>query len=511
MKLRINPSNEKEIIIDFANHDEYDSVKMNFSVKKRSHRFMQTKYGKWNGVVNFLRKERFAPIQLWQKLYSICKANNYEFDYEEIKPYIRLKVNKKRLKEIYIKCVEADPNIEYDEDQFDSIYQMLKWKHNKMNLSVSYGKTLVFYVMCAYLVLEENEKILVINPKPNLNQQMFAEFVTYSNVFTDMAGRFMFTSSGQQMESYRHYDVCITNFQYAWNKEDECFEHYTSVMVDEVHRASSKSFKIILEKCVNVRSTRGATGTMVNDHSLENYATICASGFTNKIVQKRDIISKGRATDGIIITKFIEPLQHGEGAQLRAFYRKEEDHLTRLNLERRMIRESDERLLFVINDSISTLKQYGGNTVVFFKDVKNQYGRKIFEGITNKGITTFYIDQHVKNRTEIFEYLRNNSGCILVCSYDIISTGVSIRTLNSGYMAEPTKSATTIGQTIGRFMRTHDDKDKFYLVDLVDIIPEIPKMNYYQKWYVYERLKSYKADEFEIVTEKVVLNSGKLF
>lgn len=512
MKLIINKQNPKEMEIIFQSHEELDSIKMATTVKKRNHRWVKEKYGKWNGEISFLRKDRFLPIQLWQLVYKVCVKNDFEFDYEELKPYIKLKVDKKFIESSYRKIIESVEGLEFDQDQLNSIIQILRYKHNKMDLSVSYGKSLIIFMVCYYLVEKHGEKIIIINPKPTLNSQMYAEFVKLSKPFPTFVNKVMFTSSGTDMGMYEMYDVVITNFQYAHDKDDTHFHKFTSSFVDEVHRASSMSYKKILKKCKNVLSTRGATGTLLNDHTLETLSIICASGFTNKVVTKREIIDKGRATDGVVLVKFIEPLGLEEQKALKTFYVNNKEYLDRLNMEKKLIRDSKDRLNFIIKDSMKLLRDKGGNCIVFFKDVKNRYGKKIFEGYQKVNQPSFYIDQDTKeaDRQKIYSILRKETGYMLLCSYDIGSTGTSINTLTCGYLAEPTKSEITIGQMIGRFMRKHDDKEKFYLVDPVDLMPLLGKQNYCEKWYTYSRLPLYKKDGFEIKTEKVTLKS-KLF
>lgn len=336
-----------------------------------------------------------------------------------------------------------------------------------------------------------------------------------------MKTKFVAAHRGTTIDDYENYDCVIINFQLTINKPSKHYERFTSLMVDEVHRATSKSYVNINKWCTNLRSTRGVTGTMYNDNSAETLKMICSSGFLSKTVKKRELINQGRASDGVVHVRFINPLSDEATKKLRNTHFYEEDHIAKLNHERKLIRESQSRFEFIITDIRDYYSTYGGNGVVFFKDVQNGYGKRIYERLssTYKDVSVFYIDGNTdqKLRQEAYSYMREHQNCILVVSYDIFATGISISNLVFGYLAEPIKSFVLIGQTIGRYMRLHDSKDKFHLIDVVDVV-NLGKtssgkklLNYYYKWYYYGRHKSYVADEFKIEEKTIKLKNNNLF
>ena len=515
MNIQVNPSNHKELMIDFKNRDEMDVVDIYMKPKTRSHKFQKVK-GNWNGQVSFLRNYRFVPIQFFHILYKLCKENRFEYDFKDVKESTTIKVDLEKLKSIYERAILGDEDLIYDKDQFETIYVFLKNRYNRQNISTSYGKTLVLFVVSVYLSSVNNENVLIVVPKPSLSQQMYSDFMSFSKHVIESKKIFSLVSSGNSnMEDHEDYKIIIANFLIIANKEKENFERFNALMFDEVHRATSKSYKRINVMCKNVTSTRGITGTMHHDFSAETYTMILNSGFSSKTVKKRELIDSGRASDGKIIVKYINSLNEHDAYTLHKYMLDEEEHIKHLDLERKLIRASYPRLKWVVSDIISEYKKRG-NTVVFFKDVMHGYGKKIHELLSEqRDISVFYIDQHVKEsiRQTMYEHIRNNHNCILVVSHDIASTGISINTLRCGYLAEPIKSKITTGQILGRFMRLSDGKDMFYMIDIVDSIQSSvrKKPNYYEKWYTYNRKDVYHADKFQIEEQRININHKSLF
>ncbi len=99
-------------------------------------------------------------------------------------------------------------------------------------------------------------------------------------------------------------------------------------------------------------------------------------------------------------------------------------------------------------------------------------------------------------RDKIRGYLEEYSNCILIANYATSSTGVSIKRLHNMILSAGTKSYVRLGQTIGRGMRLHEEKEKFRLIDIIDDFStktktgKIWNKNYSLK-HSYERLEQY--------------------
>lgn len=513
MKLIPNKEIKKEIEIIFQDGKEYELVSHYLRVQQRQYRFKKIKNGKWSGYVDFLRKHRFVPIQLWHFLYMISQKHNLPFDISEVKHLLINKVNEEKLKEIYEAVIEIDPKLKYDADQFDAILGLAKHRYVKSNLSVAYGKTATLFVVIAYLIMEHDEKILIINPKPSLNIQMYAEFFKWCSheKLIPIRNRIIATATGVSFDTYDTFSCVISNFQYLMDKEGEFLENTTTAVIDEVHRASSKSYKNILSRCKNIISTKGVSGSIINDGTVESMSVLIASGFTLKTVKKREIIESGRATDGKIILIKMNTLSPLQVANLSDFYLNNKDGLERQRKEADIVRGSATKITHIVNFAVGGLTKHDGNGLIFFRDVKNRYGRKIFEEISFNypKIKVFYIDEKVPERTrsEIYAYARNNKNVLIVVSYDIASTGLDIPTLTFGVMAEAIKSPIVLSQVIGRFMRKNEGKTLFALYDIVDFfLLRDGSQSYGIRWFKNSREKIYAEDKFKIEEVNININ-----
>ena len=76
-----------------------------------------------------------------------------------------------------------------------------------------------------------------------------------------------------------------------------------------------------------------------------------------------------------------------------------------------------------------------------------------------------------KSRIKILKALEDNDNCILCASYACCGTGLTFKNLYYGIFAQSFKSKTINLQSIGRGMLKKDDKDTFYLYDIVDCLP----------------------------------------
>jgi superfamily II DNA or RNA helicase len=122
-------------------------------------------------------------------------------------------------------------------------------------------------------------------------------------------------------------------------------------------------------------------------------------------------------------------------------------------------------------DFISTLVQkLGGNTLILFINVKDKYGQRIKERISDWNPNSFYIDGEVSgdDRAEYKDAMEAGSNVTLVASYATFATGIDLKNVQNIIFAESYKSEITIRQAVGRGMRKLAGKSKVTIYDLID-------------------------------------------
>jgi superfamily II DNA or RNA helicase len=78
---------------------------------------------------------------------------------------------------------------------------------------------------------------------------------------------------------------------------------------------------------------------------------------------------------------------------------------------------------------------------------------------------------NLKKRQKIIDEMNKNDGVILCASYGCCSTGITFKNVDYCILAQSFKSEIVNLQSIGRCMLKTDDKDTFYMYDIVDVFP----------------------------------------
>ncbi len=166
-------------------------------------------------------------------------------------------------------------------------------------------------------------------------------------------------------------------------------------------------------------------------------------------------------------------------------------------LEKQFLYNSPERLNFISE----LAKRLNKNALILFSNIKDEYGKKIYEEIKKWNPKTYYIDGEVDNdlRDEYKAIMEAEDNVIIVASFGTFSTGIDIKKVYHIIFAESTKAEITIRQSIGRGMRSFKNKLATYIWDIVDMLDG------YMVKHSKARLKIYKEQKFEISEQKVDL------
>ena len=149
-------------------------------------------------------------------------------------------------------------------------------------------------------------------------------------------------------------------------------------------------------------------------------------------------------------------------------------------------------------------KSLKGNTLVLFQFVEKhgsvlhammiasarlgkEYDRKIF--YVHGGTDT-------ETREEIRAIAENEKDAIIIASYGTFSTGINIRNLHNIVFSSPSKSRIRVLQSIGRGLRTNDNKNSATLIDIADDFTYKAKQNYTLRHFM-ERINIYNEEEFD--------------
>ena len=139
------------------------------------------------------------------------------------------------------------------------------------------------------------------------------------------------------------------------------------------------------------------------------------------------------------------------------------------------------------------------NTLLLFQYVE-KHGRILYDMIKEKSnekrrIYFVYGGTDSESREKVRAICEIHSGCIIVASVGVFSTGINIRNLHNIIFGSPSKSRIRNLQSIGRSLRVTEKKSVAKIFDLADDLRYNKKPNYTLRHFA-ERIKIYKEEQF---------------
>ncbi len=475
----------------------YDSQlelqQMHYSYNKRKIRnaFHKCKGKRWDGTVEFLKASGTRlPLGLWHNLTDVCERNGFQLKFEGLEQIIDSSIDKEYVTRFCISLMKGYKH-SLREYQIESVYLALKYNFCLMDLATSAGKTLIMYMYLMYLKYHKMlGKALLIFPDPGLVIQTYNEFKEFSMGKFDVGVCQMHGES--KPADIKPYSIVLGNFQTLINMKEDFYLPFTRLVCDEAHRAEAQSIKTIIQNCKNVKSRIGVTGSVIIDKHAEYLNLLAWFGPIVKTVTKKQLMDANFATQiniSIVILNWASSNIRRQLCTMMDVKTQDGnvDGTDVFEMEQGVIRQSKARIYWIAR-FISKLQ---GNTLVFFIDKKNGYGKRIVEALKqmSNGKEIYYIDGDVDNKLREAYKIRMEQGdnkC-LVASYATYSTGKSIMNLHNIVTAESMKSETVIDQATGRGMRLHETKSQFNWYDLVDDL-SIKEENYNNKNYMLKHM-----------------------
>ena len=320
---------------------------------------------------------------------------------------------------------------------------------------------------------------MIIVPTINLVSQLYTDFSEYGFDSNKYVHRIYY---GEDKNTDK--PITISTWQSIYNLDEKYFSQFKLVIGDECHLFSTKSLKSIMEMCNKTKYRFGFTGTLdgtkTNEMVLEGLfgpskrvattSDLIEKGYLSKLKIKAIVFSYSDEVKKIISKKFKE-------------YKDEIKFITDL----------PERNRFISNLSLS-LK---GNTLILFRFTdqgKNIYEKIIFE---NPKKNVFFINGDIKGdvRETIRKTIETEENAIIVASVGTTSTGVNIKKLHNIIFASPSKARIKNLQSIGRVLRTSDDKTHATLFDIADDFSFKSRKNHTLTHFM-ERISTYNEEQF---------------
>jgi superfamily II DNA or RNA helicase len=253
---------------------------------------------------------------------------------------------------------------------------------------------------------------------------------------------------------------------------------------DEAHLFKAKSLTDIMSKLIECSHRFGFTGTL--DGSFTNQMTLEGLfGPVFRVTTTKDLMDEETLAKLTIKAIKLEYTDEEKKLLKTATYQEEMDWIV----------NNPRRNKFIKNLCINL----EGNTLVLFQYV-DKHGKVLYNdisGAVSEGRKVFFIHGGIvaDEREETRSIVEGEKDAIIVASYGTFSTGVNIKNLHNVVFASPTKSRIRSLQSIGRGLRTTDEKSEATLYDIFDDLRWKTHTNYTMNHFV-ERAKIYDDENF---------------
>jgi superfamily II DNA or RNA helicase len=495
-----------ELSLHLVEADDRELEQLRYSMKKRIDNFRfhpLVKKKVWDGYINFMDQRNRIPAGLWGEVRFIAQENNLPLKIKGLSRIINRDFDITEFQN-WVDTFFKDSDIKPRDYQIDSAVQILKMKRSISEIATAAGKTLIMFLVFAYLLQKEKaKKFLLIVPNISLVEQTLEKFIDYTTNEFEGLFKMQMLFGGASKKIKAETNLCIGTFQTLVKMPKEFFEEIDCVCVDECHFAQAKSLQTIFQMMNNTKIRFGLSGTTkVKNSSAQSFTVQAHLGPLCNKIKAEELFKQGYTTPvdiRIINLNYLEDEEREKLKRIKKTVSKEPTSASKLlNLERKIASNHPGRNQFVI-DLAMKMKE---NTLMLFYDVANGYGKNIYntlkEKLNSQKYQVFYIDGGTSPENREFyrnECRRTDIVTFLIASFGVFSTGVDVPNLFNIFLLESFKSEIIIKQTLGRGMRLFKGKEKVVIYDIVDDYRLSGYQNYLYK-HSRERISLYEEENF---------------
>ena len=484
--------NKKFLSIDSCTELEYEQLKSSLTKKIDGWRFHPlVKKKVWDGSISFIKRNKI-PAGLWKEVIDICKEYDLTYTLNGITNIFDTELKESDFYD-WVDDFFATSDIKPREYQKDAAFKILKYRRCLAELATSAGKTLISFMVVAYMMEQLGiKKILMIVPNVSLVVQATGDFEQYNKSRVSLKIQQIYAGVKIRKSS----NIVIGTYQSLSKKDEEYFSQFDAVFVDETHKAKANSIQTIMDKCWHCDYRFGLSGTIPKRGTVNRLSLMSAMGPLVTQVKASSLQEGGHIAQCKVLQIHMDYATEEQKEAFSALSKNPYDRQRLFSLEQNFINENDKRLNFVCN----VIKKSTSNSLILFHKIA--YGEKLYKKlreITDKKV--YYVDGSISSdlREDFKARMEKNDDVIIVASYGTFSTGISIKNIHNVFFTESFKSEVIIRQSIGRGLRKHSSKS---VVKIYDFIDDIRYKSEDGEWlnYIYrhgmERRKIYKEEKF---------------
>lgn len=453
--------------------------------------------GHWDGRVRILKADRKLYRGLTHRVKEFCDNNGYGFDYPKVETH---RPPAETIK-THIQSLNLPSQFVPRDYQLQMLVNSIRYGRRLFLSPTSSGKSLGIYMTVRWF----EQKTLIIVPRIGLMHQMANDFIEYgcdpSMIHKTVDG------------AYTDKMITIATWQTAIKQSPQWFESFRVAIGDEAHNAKAESLVAIFTQLTKCPYRFGFTGTL-DGKKVSQLIVEGMFGETETLITTKELVDRNQvAKPNLNIIMF----EHPEWARkkLRKIINKERERKkqerknptgTAYREEQKWLLSCPARFKFIENLVMSRAK----NTLVMFNRVET-LGVPLHEGLKPRleaaNRPLYFIDGSTdgEEREDIRQVMEKQDNAVWLASVGTSSEGISVKRIYNMIMASSFKSPVKILQSIGRGIRMVDGKDTCEIFDLCDDLSVGAFVNSSLN-HIEERIKIYKAEQFEYKIHKVKLN-----
>lgn len=456
------------------------------SVYAQNYRFMpKYKAGLWDGKIRFVENTGIFPIGLLSHVYNFLGGKDLNIEIDES----LTNINENFEDEFnFLTSTWLDEKITPRDYQLEGAIKAIKYKRGILEHATSAGKSLTISLIIQYLLLsQQSKKVLILVPSVSLVEQMNSDFISYG-ISENNIGKYY------EKEKVTDRLITISTWQ-SMSSKLNLIEEFDTIIMDECHMQKANVVRSIGMNASKAEHRIGTSGTV---GELPKADKLLIEGVCGPIIH--------RIPPGYLI-------EHGYASDvnIKVLY---------LNHNEEYIRQLKG---MPFNDEISWIEQFTPRNKVIKKLVHKhvekehnvlilvnhiEHGQAIYDELKIMSekikMEVFYVngDTPANKREEIRQYVNKNKNCVIIGTYGVFSTGVSINRLHSIIFAISGKSMVRVMQSIGRGMRLHNEKNGVIIYDICDSFT-------YSTKHMEERISIYDKAEYKVdIMEVDFKNAG---
>ena len=458
-----------------------------FTFEVPGSRFMpQYKKRIWDGKIrlyNMINGEIYYGLIPY--IEEFAKRNDIDIEYEGELNATQYAIEP-RVLDGFIRNVRPKSNgktLQLRDYQRNAVVHAIRNNRSLLLSPTASGKSLVIYLLSRWY---ESSRVLILVPTTSLVEQMYTDFLDYGYLESKMQK--IYQGYTKDISS----EVTISTWQSLYKMPRKFFEQFGCILGDEVHLFKAKSLTNIMNKMHQTQYRHGFTGTLdgTQTHRLVLEGLF---GSVNRVTSTKELMEKKTLAKLKIKCIVLQYPDSDKKFMKDQSYQDEVDLLVR----------DERRNKFIVN----LTNHLKGNTLVLFQFVE-KHGAVLYDMMKDLDRKVFYVHggTDTETRENIREITEKEKNAIIVASYGTFSTGINIRNLHNVVFSSPSKSRIRVLQSIGRGLRTTNDKTGATLLDIADDLTWKSKQNFTLRHFM-ERINIYNEEEFDYEIKNLPIES----